>query len=302
MRYGILSDIHGNLQALTAALGFLVDVMGVDRLLCLGDIVGYNADPDACAELLSEVGAECVTGNHDLIATSILGFERCAIRPAFALGRTRLTISDATRAFLRGLPPRLVIEGETALVHGGVRDVCQYVTSASQVLENEAILREEAPGARVCFFGHTHERRLWEVRAGHAERRGEVESKDDIEIDLSAVDARYLVNPGSVDAARKQGDPRAEVAIWDTSRQRLSFHRVPYDAVTSERRAAEQGYRMGTVEERIRRFARRIGQIPDRIARRRDTLRFPTCPNAPQLGPPVLAERPAIASAKPSPS
>ncbi|MFO0588435.1 MAG: metallophosphoesterase family protein [Polyangiaceae bacterium] len=302
MRYGILSDIHGNLQALTAALGFLVETMGVDRLVCLGDIVGYNADPDACAGLLAEARAECVTGNHDLVATSTLGFERCAIKPAFALGRTRQAISEETRTFLRGLPARLVIEGDTVAVHGGVRDVCQYVTRDADVLENEAFLRAEVPGARVCLFGHTHERRLWEIRAGHAGRRGEVESKDDIEVDLSAADRRYLINPGSVDAARKQGDPRAEVAIWDTDRQRVSFHRVPYDAVTSERRAAEHGYRMGPVEERLFRFTRRLARIPDRIARRRDTLRSPRCPNAPELGPPALAERPAIASAKPSPS
>lgn len=275
MRYGIVSDIHGNLAALHASLAFLRETMGVERLVCLGDIVGYNADPDACADVLQASGALSITGNHDLIATGALGFERCAVRPAFALKRTRQAISPATAEALRELPARRVIEGEIAAVHGGVRDVCQYVTSPADVLENDALLRMDIPEARICLFGHTHERRLWEVQNGSVTRRGEVESKDAVEIDLSGASRRYFLNPGSVDAARKKGEYHAEVAILDTTRSRLSFHRVPYDAQTSERRAKEQGYRMGPIEERLHKIARDLSQKRAGVARRLHRLWAP---------------------------
>ncbi len=75
--YGIVADIHGNLQALEAALARL-DACGIERLLCLGDIVGYNADAKRCASLMRERDALAIAGNHDLIALGRLGFGRCS--------------------------------------------------------------------------------------------------------------------------------------------------------------------------------------------------------------------------------
>ncbi|HYY60668.1 MAG TPA: metallophosphoesterase family protein, partial [Burkholderiales bacterium] len=124
--YGVLGDIHGNLEGLRAVLAAL-DARGVRELLCVGDVVGYNADADACAALLRRRGARVILGNHDLIATRRLGFERCSNNARYALARTRRTLGRDTREWLATLPERLLVDGEIALVHGGVRDVQLYM-------------------------------------------------------------------------------------------------------------------------------------------------------------------------------
>ena len=101
--YGVLGDIHGNCEALAAALAAL-DEHGVEQVLCVGDIIGYNADPDACVELLRAHEALCIAGNHDLIGTGRLGFERCSNKAMHSLKRTRRALSPGTARELRMLP------------------------------------------------------------------------------------------------------------------------------------------------------------------------------------------------------
>ena len=262
--YGIVADIHGNLEALCEAVGFLLEDQGVHHIVCLGDIVGYNAEPDACVELIQEVSMDTVAGNHDLIAAGLLGFERCADRPAFALRRTREVLSDATLQKLMGLPHRRVIEDEIVLVHAGFRDVCQYVTTSARVEENHDMMVREIPRARVCFFGHTHTRKVWEIHKGAA---SELEPGE--EVDLSGSDRAYFVNPGSIDASRKEdGERFAEVAVFDSSRRTVSFHRVPYNHERVEQLASSGGYRMTPFEERIHRATRRLMRGKDRVLAR----------------------------------
>src|SRR3954463_710837 len=86
--YGVLGDCHGNLEGLRAALAAL-EARGARELLCVGDVVGYNADSDECAALLRARHAQVIAGNHDLIATRRLGFERCSNKARYALERTR---------------------------------------------------------------------------------------------------------------------------------------------------------------------------------------------------------------------
>ncbi len=251
--YGIISDIHGNLEALSAALELLAE-RGVERILCLGDIVGYNADPDACVRVLAELPVDAVAGNHDVIAVGKLGTGRCTDRAAFALGRTRRAIGPETRAALLALPRRLVVEDDIVLIHGGVADLCEYVTHKEQVEENSALLLQRHPRARICFFGHTHAPRLYEVRGGVAQAMpiGEGERL------LPGGDSVLFINPGSIDAARRGGQRGAELAIFDSSRRAISFHRAPYDHDRAERRSRDQGYRMSRADEGIRRAARAL--------------------------------------------
>lgn len=262
--YGIVADIHGNLEALCEAVGFLLEERGVDHIVCLGDIVGYNAEPDACVELMQELSTDIVAGNHDLIAARLLGFERCADRPAFALRRTREVLSEASLRALTALPRRRVLEDEIVLVHGGFRDVCQYVTTPARVEENHALMVREIPRARVCFFGHTHDQKVWEIHKGVASEREPGE-----EVDLSGSDRVYFVNPGSIDASRKDdGEKLAELAVFDSSRRTASFHRVPYNHERVEQLASCFGYRMTPLEERIQRTARMLMRGKDRVLAR----------------------------------
>lgn len=246
---GIIADVHGNLEALRAVLAALA-ARRVARIVCLGDLVGYNADPDACVAALAARGAECIAGNHDLIALYRLGFERCTPGAAFALRRTRRALAEPTRRFLAGLPaPARAIagfDGELVAIHGGVVDVCEYLRTPARVAANAAELARRDPAARVCWFGHTHTPAVYEVDRG-GDRCVAVARAPGPAHALDGDHARiYFVNPGSVDAARKPtGERRAEFAIFDPERRVVRFHAVAYDDRTAEGRARARGYRLG---------------------------------------------------------
>jgi predicted phosphodiesterase len=249
-RYGVLADIHGNREALEAALGAL-DRRDVRRLLCLGDIVGYNADPDECADMLRRRGALAIAGNHDLIGTGHMGFERCSNNAAYALRRTRRLLGAQTAEWLESLPSRLAVDRDVVLVHGGVRDVQLYMKTDAQIRQNAEFLRADFPGARLCFFGHSHEQRVFEVFS-------EIKILQADGTVLLNREKLYLVNPGSVDAQRKNGDKQAEFAILDTLDWSVEFMRVRYDSAATEAKAAVYGYRIGPWTNRFYSLRRRL--------------------------------------------
>jgi predicted phosphodiesterase len=248
--YGVLGDIHGNREALEATLDALDD-LGVDRLLCVGDLVGYNADPDGCVGLLRARGAQSIAGNHDLIGTGVLGFERCSNKAMHSLKRTRRTLFEETAAYLRALPSHLVLEDKFLLTHGGVRDVQQYMTRPRHFLQNAELLRVDFPGIRICFFGHTHEQRVFEIDGERA-----------CELDPGTVELRgdreYFVNPGSIDASRKKAHKLAEFAVFDSDALSVRFHTSPYDDAATEEKAEAGGYRIDRWRDRLYDVQRRI--------------------------------------------
>jgi predicted phosphodiesterase len=248
--YGVLGDIHGNREALEAVLAEL-DARGIDRIACVGDLVGYNADPDSCVQILRDRGALAIAGNHDLIGTGLLGFDRCSNKAMHSLKRTRRAMSKETAEFLRALPSHLVIEDRVLLTHGGVRDVQQYMTQAKHVIENVGYLREDFPGIRIAFFGHTHEQRVFEVVGD------EVRVVPPSFVDLS-VQREYFVNPGSVDASRKHGHKLAEFMVFDSEAFTVDFARVPYDESATEARASAAGYRIDRWRDRLYDLQRRL--------------------------------------------
>ena len=249
--YGVLGDIHGNREALEAALRELDD-FGVDKLLCVGDLIGYNADPDACVSLLRERGALSITGNHDLIGTGRLGFERCSNKALHSLKRTRRSVSKETIDYLCSLPSHRVLEDRFLLTHGGVRDVEQYMTRPRHFLQNAEFLRRDFPGIRMCFFGHTHEQRIFEIDGPAV-----------CELDAGATaclraDRDYFVNPGSVDASRKRVNKKAEYAIFDSRALTVQFHRAAYDDLATETKAEAGGYRIDRWRDRLYDVQRRL--------------------------------------------
>jgi predicted phosphodiesterase len=251
-RYGVLADIHGNYEALAAVLRYL-ETRQVDAWLCLGDIVGYNADPDRCAATVRDRGMDVVAGNHDLISIGRLGFARCARRPAYALRRTRRVLRDETATYLATLPPRKRLPGGVVLVHGGVEDVELYMRSAGQVAHNAGLLAAACPDARVCFFGHTHDACVWAVRDGRAEARA---ATGTVTLDDEA--ALYFVNPGSVDSARKPRPGHADCAVFDTTDRTVEFANIPYDHATAERKARQAGLRHPEWSLRLRKAWERL--------------------------------------------
>ena len=256
-RYGVLGDIHGNREALEAVLRALEE-RGVRQFLCVGDIVGYNADPDECVALVRARRIAAIAGNHDLIGLRRLNFSRCSNIAEYALRRTRRTLGRESAAFLRELPDSLVVEKDIVLVHGGVRDVQQYMVTPAHILGNAKLLAEDFPHARVCFFGHSHEQRVYEVQG---ENVREVPTHGQV---LLRKENTYFINPGSVDASRKSRHKLAECALYDSAFGSVEFLRVRYDAAATEAKAAAFGYRINPLTARLYSMKRRLARLAQR--------------------------------------
>ena len=249
-RYGLIADIHGNREALAAALAAL-DERGAERIVCLGDIVGYNADPDECVALVRKRCSVSIAGNHELIGLGRLGFKRCSNNAEYALRRTRRMLGRDAALWLSGLPSNLRPEPHVLLVHGGVRDLQQYMVTTAHIRDNAQFLAADHPGARICFFGHSHEQRVYEV---NGDTVSEVPTHGEV---LLRKENTYFINPGSVDASRKNRHKFAECALFDSAFGTVEFLRVRYDAAATEAKAAAFGYRISPLADRLYNLKRR---------------------------------------------
>ena len=221
MRVAVLTDIHSNLPALEAVLE-AIDRAGVDQAWCLGDVIGYGADPDACSDLVRERCDLCLAGNHDLAVLGGLDISKFSETAAQAVVWTRANAGERTLEFLRGLEPVAVRE-DVGLFHASPRDpVWEYVLSVEQA--DDCM---DAQAQRVALIGHSHVS-LFFTRPDPAERgetRGAQMSEGAL-LDLGH--GTWLVNPGSVGQPR-DGDPRAAWLELDTTEWTARFHRAPYD-------------------------------------------------------------------------
>jgi diadenosine tetraphosphatase ApaH/serine/threonine PP2A family protein phosphatase len=222
MRIAAITDIHANLPALEAVTG-AIDASGVDEIWCLGDVIGYGAEPDQCADLVRERCAVCLVGNHDLAVLGALDVAAFSEAAAAGVAWTRQNVAERTLAMLRELAPEAIRE-DIALYHASPRDpVWEYVLSAEQA---DACF--DAQGARIAMIGHSHVS-LFFSRPQDAELGEEIrgaQASDDTLLDLDA--GQWLINPGSVGQPR-DGDPRAAWLELDTGAQTARFHRVDYD-------------------------------------------------------------------------
>src|SRR5258708_21717884 len=158
MRLAILSDIHANLEALRATLDD-VAARGADRIVCLGDIVGYNTDPDACVALLRARVPLCVAGNHDRAVAGAITTEQFSRVAAKAVAWTQAHIGAEARDWLARLPLKAAFEDRLVIVHGALHadadcDLVRLDTDARPALSFAALMAYPS-GARLCAFGHT---------------------------------------------------------------------------------------------------------------------------------------------------
>jgi predicted phosphodiesterase len=218
VRIAIVSDIHGNRHAFEAVLD-AIEASDCEEMWCLGDLVGYGADPDACVELARRYAAVCLAGNHDLGVRGDLPLEQFSRGAALAAKWTQETIDPETREYLDQLEPSNLDE-EVGLYHASPRDpVWEYVLSP---LQAELCLDEQRH--RVCLIGHSHVALSFGRPAG-ASASGETRGADE-ELDLSQ--GEWLVNPGSVGQPR-DGDPRAAWLELDLDDMAAVYRRTDYD-------------------------------------------------------------------------
>jgi predicted phosphodiesterase len=218
MKVAVISDIHGNKQAFQATLEAIA-ASDAAEVWCLGDLVGYGADPDACVELAREHAAVCLAGNHDLAVTGEIPLEEFSRGASLAARWTQEVIAQENLAFLQTLSPQ-GRESSVGLYHASPRNpVWEYVLSA---LLAELCL--DAQRDRLCLIGHSHValsfmRRQGELATGEPQRNG-------TQLDLTA--GEWLINPGSVGQPR-DGDPRAAWLLLDLDGLTASFVRTEYD-------------------------------------------------------------------------
>jgi predicted phosphodiesterase len=218
MRIAICSDIHGNRHAFEAVVA-AAEEDGAEELWCLGDLVGYGAEPDACVALAERHCAICLAGNHDLAVVDVLSLDEFSRGASLAAQWTRDVIAPETRDFLLSLKPEGTGEG-LGLFHASPRDpIWEYVLSALA-----AELCFDATDYRVSFIGHSHvalsfHRLEGEPATGTTRREGQ-------EVDLSA--GEWLINPGSTGQPR-DGDPRAAWLAVDTGAMTATWRRAEYD-------------------------------------------------------------------------
>ena len=144
MPVAVITDIHSNLPALEAVLAD-IDDHGVGEIWCLGDVVGYGADPDACADLVRERCSVCLVGNHDLAVLGVLDIAAFSETAAEAVEWTQENLDERTLEFLRELEPSGLRDG-IALFHASPRDpVWEYVLSLEQA---HACMRCSRSGSR----------------------------------------------------------------------------------------------------------------------------------------------------------
>lgn len=216
-RIALISDVHGNLPALESTLAAIRQA-GVDAIWCLGDLVGYGAQPNECVELAARSVEFSLIGNHDLVVIDRLDITDFSANAATAAEWTKQQLGEEARAYLEKLEP--LDEGRAlGLYHGSPRDpVWEYVLSS--LAADDCI---DAMEARVGAVGHSHVAlAFW--RKGDTPTAG-AQSEAGSALDLSA--DRWLVNPGSVGQPR-DGDPRASWLLLELDAWRATWHRTEY--------------------------------------------------------------------------
>jgi predicted phosphodiesterase len=222
MRLLVLSDIHGNLTALEASLSAAKG--GWERVVCLGDVVGYGPDPNEVTTRIRELAAVTIRGNHDKAVAELMATDDFNPVAKMAVQWTRSQLSNENMDWLASLPQGPLEADGVVLVHGAFQDEDEYVFTPSQALEG--LLDATLP---VTFYGHTHH------QGGFAYQDSQLEvlqlhPRNNESLCALRLDEkkRYLLNPGSVGQPR-DGDPRAGFAIAELVNHVVEFWRVPYD-------------------------------------------------------------------------
>lgn len=228
LRYGLYSDIHGNLEALETVVKFFEE-QKVEKYLCLGDIVGYGANPKECLEKVIELESVIVAGNHDYAIAGNIDISYFNPFAQQAVLWTREQLDDKHIKFLKELDLVHEIEETLTLVHGSLNfpEMFDYIQSI-----HDALLSLEILNTPVCFYGHSH------VPIAFIEKE-RITYCLDSNIPIKN-DQKVLINVGSVGQPR-DGNPLASCAIYDDKEGQVIVHRLEYDIETAVEKILNAG-------------------------------------------------------------
>jgi diadenosine tetraphosphatase ApaH/serine/threonine PP2A family protein phosphatase len=230
MRILVISDIHSNLEALTATLTDAQRLGGFESVWALGDLVGYGPNPGACIDLLRELPLVALAGNHDLAAVGRIGTEEFNSNAAAAARWTSRQLRPEQSTWLASLPSTTT-QAEFSLAHGSLHDpVWHYLYSAL-----DASLHFRYQSTAYGLVGHTHVPQVFFDAPSLPAQRLLTDGDT-----LVLEGRRCVINPGSVGQPR-DSDPRAAYALLDTGALRLDFHRVEYDIAATQTKIRASG-------------------------------------------------------------
>lgn len=221
MKYAIVSDIHGNIEALQAVLED-IDSQGADELICLGDLVGYGADPGDCIAAVRQRASSVIAGNHDWAAVGKLGLEHFNAAARRAAEWTGGVLAEADKRYLQELPLTATVGDDVLLVHSSpaAPDQWMYVFHPGQAARDFSAFSEP-----FCFIGHTHQPAIFTDNGGF-------HLGGALNCFRMGVGTRYMVNVGSVGQPR-DGNPKAAYCVFDSEQLTVSVRRVEYDVALS---------------------------------------------------------------------
>jgi len=235
VRYLIISDIHGNLEALDAVIG-ATKPLGYDKVLVLGDLVGYGADPNAVIDRVRELEPfKIIRGNHDKVAAGLEDGESFNIVARSAVQWTHDTLTPGNRDYLLSLPPGpLEVDERVEICHGSPFDEDAYVFD-----ELDGLRAFESSTRQLCLFGHTHVAVAFRRTADRLDVLAGPGDTHELKI-VFEPGALYLINAGSVGQPR-DGDPRAGTAIVDVTAGHIELFRVVYPIEEAQRKIRMAG-------------------------------------------------------------
>ena len=234
MKVAVLADIHANLPALEAVQKDF-SAEGIQSIWSLGDTVGYGAEPFACLQMLADLDAVLIAGNHEQAACDLAeanGFNSAA---AHAIRWTRDILTPDIRKDMCGLPVNVSPHPGVFLFHGLPGNATGYLRTEETAQLVFDHLTDRDPRIRVAFFGHTHRPMIFTHLTDRPVRMFEPGKEL-----ILAPGRRYLINPGSVGQPRN-GDPSAHYLIFDIEEGCISFRKVPYDIDAAQERILQAG-------------------------------------------------------------
>ena len=228
---GVISDLHANFEALKAAVNFL-HKKGVDHIVCLGDIIGYNANPVEVSYLAWQRVTFALKGNHERY---VLGHEAKGVKDEKlkVIHWTREQLSTQYLDWLATLPDYALYKDNFLLAHGSPRDPDEYIYKKDVVKGSITHMEEHYPGVPICFFGHSHLPML--ISRNQLETRF-TETRS-VDLDRNKT---YLINPGSVGQPR-DGCNKTSFGVMDLKRWRFTWVRLPYDHEATATRIRSSG-------------------------------------------------------------
>lgn len=223
MKIAILSDIHANMEALERALS-IIESKSVDVIICLGDIVGYGANPNECVDLIRRVATQVVRGNHDQAAIDLDAAETFTHHARTSAHWTHDQLTEANRQFISSLPYTVRLDN-LLFVHSSPYqpESWHYIITAADARDHYEHFREA-----ICFIGHSHEARIF-CKDSSPLRQGGLNKAD-----------KYIINVGSVGQPR-DGDWRLSFGIFDTEGWSYENIRAEYDVATASAKIREAG-------------------------------------------------------------